>query len=196
MWNFRAFCNVYNNDDTSKCWEFKVDVRYFYDNRIMQVFNKIWAFESTALLKPLKPGSWLPAFYAKPRSWLLAPSQLKLVSPIFYQIFIFHQMIAFKNYEKCFLFHLKSSFRSPDIQMFVFPSSPLFSPVSHYFGGWSKKNLKVYDNINCLNKKLITHFVRHLEKKIRCDIETLFIDRELNKEHFYENTMQKMCTKS
>ena len=34
-------------------------------------------FESTALLKPLKPQSWLPAFYAKPRSWLLAPSQLR-----------------------------------------------------------------------------------------------------------------------
>ena len=33
--------------------------------------------------------------------------------------------------EKCFLFHLKSSFRSRDIQIFVFPSFPLFLPVSH-----------------------------------------------------------------
>ena len=30
----------------------------------------------------------------------------------------------FKNYEKCFLFHLKSSFRSRDIQMFVIFSLP------------------------------------------------------------------------
>ena len=33
--------------------------------------------------------------------------------------------------EKCFLFHLKSFFRSQDIQIFVFPSSPLFPPVNH-----------------------------------------------------------------
>ena len=31
------------------------------------------------------------------------------------KIFIFVSMIAFKNNEKCFLFHLKSSFRSQDI---------------------------------------------------------------------------------
>ena len=32
-----------------------------------------------------------------------------------------------KNYEKCFLFHLKTSFRSQDIQIFVFPFSLFFS---------------------------------------------------------------------
>ena len=79
MWNFRAFCHVYNNDDTSKCREFKADARYFYGNRITQVFNKICAFESTALLKPQ---SWLPAFYAKPPSWLLAPGQLRSIIPV------------------------------------------------------------------------------------------------------------------
>ena len=93
---------------------------------------------------------------------------------------------------KFFLFHLKSSFSSWDIQIFVFLSSPLFSPVSHCFSDWSKKNLKVYDIINCLSDNLITH----LEKEIRCDTETLSIDRELNKEHFYGKIMQKMCTKS
>ena len=76
--------------------------------------------------------------------------------------------------------------------IFVFPS---FFPVSHCFRGWSKKNLKIYDVINCLNKNL-THFVWYLEKEIRCDIETLSIDRVLNKEHFYGEIMQKMCTKS
>ena len=102
----------------------------------------------------------------------------------------------FKNYEKCFSFHLKSSFRSRDIQIFVYSSSPLFFHVSHCFRGWFNKNLKVYHVINCLNKNLITHYVWYLEKEIRCDIETLSIDRELNKEHFYGKIMQKMCTKS
>ena len=80
------------------------------------------------------------------------------MSDIFYQIFIFDQMIAFKNYEKMFLFCLKSSFHSQDNQIFIFSSSPLFLPVSHCFKGYSKINLNVYDVINCLNKNL-THFV-------------------------------------
>ena len=91
-------------------------------------------------------------------------SNLKLVSAIFYQIFIYLQIIALKKNEKCFLFHLKSSFRSRDIQIFVFPSSPLFPPVSHCFRGWSKINLKVYNVINCPNKNLIIHFFWYLEK--------------------------------
>ena len=52
--------------------------------------------------------------------------------------------------------------------------------------------------INCLNKNLITHFVWYLDKEIRCGIETLSIDRELNKEHVYpknhaENVLQKLA---
>ena len=35
-----------------------------------------------------------------------------------------------------------------------------------------------------------------LEKEKRYNIEALTIDRVLNKEHFYGNIMQKMCTKS
>ena len=59
-------------------------------------------------------------------------------------------MIAgFKNYEKHVLFHLKSSFRSRDIQIFLFSSFFLFLPVSHFFTGWSKKNRKVYDAYGC-----------------------------------------------
>ena len=102
----------------------------------------------------------------------------------------------FKNYEKCFLLHQKSSFRTQDIQIFVFSSSPLFFPVSHCLRGWSKKNLKIYDVINCLNKNLITRFVWYLEKEIRCDNETLSIDRELNKKHFYGKIKLKVCLKS
>ena len=84
----------------------------------------------------------------------------KLVSATFYQIFIFHHMIALQNYEKNFLFHLKSSFPSRDIQIFVFPSSPLFLTVSHsHFRSCSKINLKVYDVIKYLKENLIAHFV-------------------------------------
>ena len=101
-----------------------------------------------------------------------------------------------KTMKKCFLFHLKSSFSSRYIQFFVFSPFLLFSTVSHCLRVWSRKYLKVYDIINCLSKNLITHFVWYLEKEIRCDIETLSIDRELNKEHFYGKIMQKMCTKS
>ena len=50
--------------------------------------------------------------------------------------------------------------------------------------------------MNCLNKTLITHFVWYLEKEKSYDIETLSIDRVLNKEHFYGKIMQKRCTKS
>ena len=56
------------------------------------------------------------------------------------------------------LFHQKSSFRSQDNQIFVYSSSPLFFPVSHCARGWFKKNLKVHDVMNCLNKNLITHY--------------------------------------
>ena len=95
-----------------------------------------------------------------------------------------------------FLFHLKSSFHSRDIQFLIFLLSPLFLPVSHCFRGWSKINLIVYDIINILNKMLITHFIWYLEKEKRYDTETLSVDTELNKEQFYGKIMQKMCTKS
>ena len=116
----------------------------------------------------------------------------KLVSAILYQTFIFYQMIAL---EKLFLFHLKSSFGSWDIQIFVFWPSPLFFPVSHCFRGWPKKNLKIYDVINCLNKNLITHFVWYLEKEITCDIETLSIDREI-RNIFINKSSRKWTSKA
>ena len=64
---------------------------------------------------------------------------LKLVSAIFY---FFTKWQPFKNCEKWVLFHLKSSFRSRDIQIFVFSSSHLFLPAGHCFKGWSKIILK------------------------------------------------------
>ena len=107
----------------------------------------------------------------------------------------FTKWYFFKNYERCFLFHLKSSFPSRDIQIFVFPSSPLFLPVSCYFRAWSTINFKVYDVINCLNKILITHFVQYLEKEKRWHW-TLTTDGVLNKKHFYGKIMLKVWTKS
>ena len=43
--------------------------------------------------------------------------------------------------------------------------------------------------MNCLSSNLITHFVWYLEKKKSFDIEPLYIDRVLNKEHFYGRIM-------
>ena len=57
--------------------------------------------------------------------------RVKLESTIFYQFFIFSPNDSpFKNYEKYFLFHLKSSFRSRDIQIFVI--FPFLSRLSRF----------------------------------------------------------------
>ena len=115
--------------------------------------------------------------------------------PLFF-INFFYQMIALEKLWKMFFISSKKLIlfsRYSNFCVFVFPC---FFPVSHCFRSWLKKNLKVYDVINCLNKNLITHFVWYLEKEISCDIETLSIDRILNTEHFYWKIKQKMCTKS
>ena len=126
--------------------------------------------------------------------WCILKLCIKACVRYFFNKFsFFTKRYLFKNYERYFLFHLKSFFRSWDIQIFVFSSSPLFLLVSHCFRAWSKINLKVYDVINCLNKNLMTHFVWYLEKEKRYDIETLSIDGVLNKEHFYGKIMQKKC---
>ena len=127
-----------------------------------------------------KSGRWC-------KDWFYPLFSLKLASAIFYHIFIFHQM---KNVEKwklwkMFFISSKKLFSFLRYSNYVFPSSPLFFPVSHCFRGWSNKNLKVYDVIISLNKNLITRFVWYLEKEISYDIETLSIDRVLNKEHFF-----------
>ena len=89
-----------------------------------------------------------------------------------YFSFFFHQMTALKWLQKiCFLFHLKSSFHCQDIQIFVFPSSTLLLPVSHWLKGWWKINLKVYDLSNCLNKNL-THFFKHFEMEKHWTLST------------------------
>ena len=113
---------------------------------------------------------------------------LKFVSAILYQIFISHQMITLQKLWKMFFISSKKLFPFSRYSRY----SPLFLLDSHCFRSWSKINLKIYDVINCQNKNLITHF----EKEKSCGIETLSIDRVLNKEHFYGNIMQEICTKS
>ena len=122
---------------------------------------------------------------------------LKACVCYFYQFFyFFNQMIVLQKLWKVLFVLSKNPFRSWDIQIFVFPSLPLFRPVGYCFRGWSVINLKLYDAINCLNKNSITHFVWYLEKEKRYDIETLSRDVVSNKEHFYRKIMQNMCTKS
>ena len=120
---------------------------------------------------------------------------LKLVSAIFWEIF-FHQMITVQKLENIIFVSSKKLFSFLRYSNFVFPFSPLFLPVSLCFRAWSKINLKVYDVINCLNKNFITHLAWNLGKEKKYDIETLPIDRVLNKEHLYGKIIQKMCTKS
>ena len=114
----------------------------------------------------------------------------------FLTIFYFSPNYSPSKTMRCFLFHLKNSFHSWDIQVFLCWSSLLFLPVSDCLRAWSKINLNVYEVTSCLNKSLITHFVWYIEKEERYDIETLSIDRVLNKKHFYGKIMQEMCIKS
>ena len=60
----------------------------------------------------------------------------------FYQTFIFLPNDNPSKTEKCFLLYWKNSFRSQDIGIFIFPSSPLFLSVGHGFRGWLKIILK------------------------------------------------------
>ena len=139
---------------------------------------------------------FIPTYFTVFSSCIMLIKGFKARVRYFHQIFIFSPNDSPSNYEKCFSFHLKSSFRSWDIQFFVFLSFPLFLPVGHCFRGWSKINLKVYDVINCLNKNSITRFVWYLEKEKRYGIKTLSIDGVSDKKHFYRKIMQKMYSNS
>ena len=90
---------------------------------------------------------------------------LKLLSAICCQIFIFHQMVVLQKLWKMFFISSKKLFsfsrysnfcdfsfsRYLNFFIFVFPS---FFPCQPLLWSWYKKNLKIYDVINCLNKNL------------------------------------------
>ena len=119
------------------------------------------------------------------------------MSAIFYQIFIFYEMIAVQKLWKMFFISSENIFSFSRYSSFDICLPFFFVPVIHCFRGWFKKNLKVYDVINCLNKNLIKHFVWNLKKQIRCDIETLSIDRGLKatflRKNHAENVHQKLA---
>ena len=76
--------------------------------------------------------------------------QIKACAIFFYQIFIFSPNDSLlRNYEKCFLFILKSSCRSGDNQIFV-----IFSLPSHTFliqkDQWKWNNLWCHE-LACIN---------------------------------------------
>ena len=58
------------------------------------------------------------------------------------------------------------------------------------------KSLKDFDVIICLNKNLTTNFVSYFEREKRHDIETLSIDRVLNKEHLHKKPCRKYAPKA
>ena len=121
---------------------------------------------------------------------------VKFVSANFYQIFIFHQMIAIQKLWKIIFVSSKKALFVLEIFKFLYICPSLFFALSAIALEIDSRKMLVYDVVNCLNKNLNTHYVWYLEKEIRCDIGTLSIDRVLNTEHFYGKIMQKMCTKS
>ena len=91
---------------------------------------------------------------------------LKVVSGIFFT-FSFNspkEGKPLKNDEKWFLFHVKSSFRSQDIKLFVSPSSPRFCPVSHCWKSGLNKCFKIDDVMKWLNNNFKIHIDRYLRK--------------------------------
>ena len=97
---------------------------------------------------------------------------------------------------KTIFYFIEKAFFVLEIFKFFYFCLPLFFYLSAIALKVVRKNLKVYNVIYCLNKNLMTHFVWYFEKQKSYDIETLPIDRVLNKEHFYLKIMQKMFTKS
>ena len=100
----------------------------------------------------------------------------------FYQYF-FQQMIVLQKLWKMLFISSKKLF---SFSRFLYFHLPLFLSLSA---------TTLEDDLghhHCLNKDLIIHFVWYLGKEKRYDIETLLIDRVLNKEHLY---MKKSCRK-
>ena len=120
------------------------------------------------------------------------------MTTIFSQFFIFHQMIALQKPWKRFFISSKKLFSFSRYPFFLFSSYPFFSAVSHCLRGWSKKNLKVYDVINCLSKNLVTHFIWYLKKEIGYDIKILSIfvlNKYLIEYQIRNIRMEKSCRK-
>ena len=79
---------------------------------------------------------------------------LKLVSTIFCQIFISHQLADLQKLRKMLFISPKKLFSFSIYSNFCISIFPSFPPCQPLFRDWSKINLKVYDVIKCLNKNL------------------------------------------
>ena len=141
-------------------------------NEIMPGLSWLWrqCIFNCFLIKLLFVGSLL----------IVQRASLKFVSAIFFWNFYFSPNNRPSKTMKKFFISSKRLFSFLRYSNFCISVFPSFLPVSHCFRGWFKKNLKVYDVINCLNKNLITRFPWYLEKEIRCDIEILSIGEVLN----------------
>ena len=95
---------------------------------------------------------------------------------------------------KILFISFKCVFRSQDSQIFVFPSCPLFSFVSHCLTRWLKINSSLWRQQKLpaasLNNNIKIHIVWYLEKQTSSDIETWSTDRVLR-----NISMEKVCRK-
>ena len=86
------------------------------------------------------------------------------VQYIFCYSFYFTKRKPLKNDEKCFLFNVKSCFRSWGINFFVFPSSPHFCPVGHCKESWLKITFTFHDVTKCISRSFKIHTDGYLGK--------------------------------
>ena len=102
---------------------YQLNLCYFYGYERQSNFFTIWACKTRYFGMPLVT---------------LLNRNLKLVSAIFYQIFIFQQMIALEKLWKLFSISSKKLFSFSRYSNFCIPVSPLFLPVSPCFKGCRK----------------------------------------------------------
>ena len=111
-------------------------------------FNNSWV-----LWSKIGIGLWFQWMETNLAEFFHANTYLKLVSTVFLSNFdFFIKWLTFKNYEKCFLFHLKSSICSQDIQIFVIFSLP-FHTVQIQKGKWKWNNLWCH-KLACINLQM------------------------------------------
>ena len=107
----------------------------------------------------------------------------------------FHQIIVLTKLWKMLFVSSKKLFSFSRYSKFcisIFPSF-FYLPLLYKM---IVEDKPVCDVINFVNKKLITHFVWYLENEKRYDIETLLIDRVLNKDCFVEKSCRKHAPKA
>ena len=109
LWRTKAFGVKKTEGGSTGIW-WPSRLKVFLVKRALKICSKFTGEQSCQSVILIKLQSKQPNIF------------LKLVCAIFYQIFIFNQMIALQKLWKM-LFHLKSSFRLLDIQIFVFSSS-------------------------------------------------------------------------